>query len=151
MTVVLSEERCTFRILTRRHPQPSRTQSQTFSTSKHTGAFNDMHYLPNAGAVDEAPKAEEDAEAPNAGVAVAPKPPVAVPLPNSEVPGCAPLAGVVLPNGFAPNGLFAWVLVPNGFGLEPNGLVAAGAPNGLGLVAPKAEHTQTFKRTCQKP
>jgi len=92
---------------------------------------------PNAGVVDEAPKAED--EAPNAGVGVGPNTPVDVPLPNRELPVCAPKAGAVLPNGLAPNGLLAWVLVPNGFGFAPNGLVEAGAPNGLGLDAPKAE------------
>lgn len=64
-----------------------------------------INYSPNAGVVDEAPKAEE--EAPNAGVAVAPNTPVDVPLPNRELPVCAPKAGVVLPNGLAPNGLVA--------------------------------------------
>jgi hypothetical protein len=92
---------------------------------------------PNAGVDVDAPKAGVDA-APNAGVADAPKaevddaPNAGVDAPNSGV--------VVLPNAGVNTGRF-----------EPNGLVAAGAPNGLGLVAPKAEHTQTFKRTCQKP
>lgn len=90
---------------------------------------DDNNYLPKAGVVDAAP---------NAGVAVAPKTPVDVPLPNGEL--LAPKAGVVLPNGLAPNGLVAWVLGPNGFGFAPKGLVAAGAPKGLGLDAPKAEH-----------
>lgn len=33
------------------------------------------------------------------------------------------------------------MLLPNGFGFAPNGFAAAGAPNGLGLDAPKAEHS----------
>lgn len=98
------------------------------------------NYSPNAGVVDAAP---------NAGVAVAPKTPVDVPLPNTELPVCAPKPGLVLPNGLAPNGLLAWAVLPNGFGVAPNGLEAAGAPKGLGLDAPKAEHTPVIQTNCQ--
>lgn len=68
---------------------------------------------------------------------MAPNTPVDVPLPNRELPVCAPKAGVVLPNGLAPNGLLACALVPNGFVFEPNGLAVAGAPKGLRFDAPK--------------
>lgn len=75
--------------------------------------------------------------APKAGVAGAPKTPVDVPPPNRELLVCAPKAGVVLPNGLAPKGLLPWALDPNGFEFAPKEL-AAGAPNGLALDAPKA-------------